>query len=207
MASKISTPRSIAFYVRVSTISQDFPSQMHALKEYCRRQGWPVPPKAKIFAEKISGKLARRTQLDRLLQACRDGVVDTVMLYRVDRMGNSFVHLVNIQAELDALKIRVIGVADNLDTAINNAAANHYRNTLNAAAQFNREIISERTLSGLAAARDQGRVGGRPRTSDDKIARALKLKSTGKTHTAIAKISGLSKSYISKIFSGDRKSH
>lgn len=198
------TPALLAFYLRVSTISQDYPSQLHALKEFCRRQGWKVPNRSRIFAEKVSGKLAKRTQLDRLLTACRDGHVDTILVYKIDRLGNSLQHLVNVQAELDSLKIRMIGVSDGVDTSINSAAANHYRNTLATAAQFNREIISERTRAGLAAARHAGRHPGRRRKNDVQIARAMKLRAQDKTYTEIHTATGLSRGYLSDLFTGKR---
>lgn len=192
-------PRLLAFYLRVSTVSQDYPSQMHAMREYCRRHGWPLPPKSKIFAEKISGKREKRTQLDRLLTACRDGHVDTIVMYRVDRLGNSMQHLVNVQAELDGLKIRMIGVADGIDTAIATATTNAWRNWLNTAATYNRELISERTRDGLRAARARGNHPGRPRKSDAKLAKALELHKQGLSNTAIGKKVKLSDRYISTL--------
>lgn len=173
-------PKQIAFYLRVSRTAQDFPSQLHAVREFCRRHGWRLPPKAKIFAEKITGKVDRRTQLDALLTACRNGHVDTIICYAVDRMGNDARHLHNLIATLDALKIRVIGVVDTIDTATQNAATNLMRNMLFAFSQAARERIGERTIAGLTAARARGRCGGRPNTSKAKIARARKLIAAGR---------------------------
>lgn len=198
----MTAPRSLAFYLRVSRISQDYRSQLHALREYCRRQGWRLPTRAKIFAEKISGKLAKRTQLDRLLQACRAGHVDTILVFKIDRLGNDLGHLVNLLAEFDRIKIRVVGVSDGVDTSISNAAANFYRNGLATGAQFNREIISERTHAGLAAAAARGRYPGRRRENDAKIAKAIKLRGEGKTFTEIRKIVHLSKGYLSELLNG-----
>lgn len=202
----IPAPKQIAFYVRVSRTSQDFPSQLHALKEFCRRHGWPVPTKKKIFAEKITGKVAKRTQLDLLLEACRAGHVDTIATYAVDRMGNSALHLHNLIATLDGLKIRLVSVIDGVDTVNSNAATNLFRNMLIAWSQSNRERIGERTVAGLRAARAAGRVGGKPRKNDAKIARAFKVRAAGKITglRAIAREVGLSPSYLSILFKGKR---
>ncbi len=197
--------KKIAFYVRVSRTSQDFPSQLHALKEFCRRHGWNTPKKDLIFAEKITGKVAKRTQLDKLLDACRNGHVDAILCYAVDRMGNSAQHLHNLIATLDALKIRVVGVVDTIDTATSNAATNLFRSMLFAFSQANRERIGERTVAGLNAARARGRVGGKPRSNDEKIAKAEKLRATTKLSLrAIARKVDIDPGYLSRVLSGKR---
>ena len=197
-------PQRPAFYLRVSTLSQDFPSQLHAIREFCRRQGWPAPSTKTLFAEKVSGKRTKRRELDRLLAACRDGLFDAIITYRLDRLGNSMAHLVNVQAELRALKIRVIGVADGMDTANDSAANRAFENTLNTFASYGRELISERTRDGLAAAAKRGRVGGRPRKNEAKIKRVLALKAQGETHSEIHRRTGLSLGYVSMIVNGKR---
>lgn len=198
-------PKTLAFYLRVSRTKQEFFSQFHALKEFCRRSGWRVPPKDRIFSEKITGKLAKRTQLDRLLQACRDGHVDTILAYRVDRMGNSALHLHNLIAQLDGLKVRLVGAADNIDTAINNSATAMWRSMVIGMAESQRILIQERTIAGLKAARARGFVGGRVRKNDAAIGQAFALKEKGKLSVReIAQEVGLSAGYLSRIFNGHR---
>lgn len=197
-------PKKPAFYLRVSTAPQEFDSQLHALRECCRRKGWPVPGKATLFAEKISGAKAKRRELDRLLQACRDGHFDAIVCYKVDRIGRSMPHLVNLHAELKAIGIRVIGVADGVDTGIDTPQANAFRHMLATFAELQRETIVENTRAGLAAARAQGRVGGRRRKNDPAIARALKMRAKGKTLEEIKKATGLSVGYVSMLFNGKR---
>lgn len=200
-------PQKLACYVRVSTTSQDYASQMHAMKEFCRRHKWRVPVKAMTFAEKESGAKAKRTRLDMLLQQCRDGHVDTILCYRLDRIGRSFVHLVNLLAELERLKIRVIGISDNLDTAENSAAMNHFRRTMASASEYERELRAERTREGLAAARSRGRIGGRQpgRTAanEKKVARARELLAAQRNGKAlslrkVAERVGLNPGYLSR---------
>ena len=192
-------PRKPAFYVRVSRAAQDYPSQLHALAEFMRRSRWPVPKKDRIYCEKITGKRARRTHLDRLLQACRDGLVDTIVCYRADRMGNDAVHMHNLIAELDRLKIRLVGVSDSVDTGTQTAATNLFRNMLIAFAQGQREVTVERTLAGLRAARAKGRVGGRPPRDPAKSQRILKLREAGKSLSEIAAELGFSRGYVSLV--------
>jgi DNA invertase Pin-like site-specific DNA recombinase len=198
-------PKKPAFYLRVSTLDQDFPSQVHALEEFMRRWSWPVPAKKLVFAEKVSGSKAKRTQLDRLLESCRKGQVDTILCYRADRMGNTALNMHRLFEELDRLKIRVIGVADGIDTGTQTAATNLFRNMLIAFSQGQREVTSERTVAGLKAARRAGRIGGKPRTSDRQIAQALALR--GKPGLSLRQIAArvkLSPTYLSFLFRGMR---
>ncbi len=201
----MTVPKKLAFYLRVSRTKQEYHSQLHALREFCRRSGWRVPVAGLVFSEKITGKLARRTQLDRLLQACRDGHVDTILAYRVDRMGNSALHMHNLIAELDGLKVRLVGAADNIDTAINNSSTALWRSMLIGWAESQRMLTQERTIAGLKAARARGFVGGRQRKNDAAIGTAFLLKEKGKLSVReIAEEVGLSASYLSRIFNGRR---
>ena len=188
-----------AFYFRVSTDAQEFASQRHAVAEFVRRKEWPRMTKANTFAEKMSGAKTKRRELDRLLQACRLGHVDTVITYRVDRMGRSMAHLLQVHEELRTLKIRVVGASDSIDTQEDTAATNFFFRSLANNAEFQRELIVENTRAGQAAARKRGVKFGRPATMAKQIAAARKLR--GKfSHRIIAEKTGLSKSYVTKIF-------
>ncbi len=199
------TPRALAFYFRVSTDAQEFPMQEHALKEYCRRQApsWPVPGKGLLFREKISGKTSKRTQLDLLREACRQGRVDTVLTYALNRIGSNPQHLVNLLAEWDGLKIRVVGVSDGFDSTANTPGSTMYRHMLIGFAASTREQIVQRIKAGVAASKARGDKWGRPRINDAKIARAWELKGQTKLSLRdIAKQVELSPGYLSGVFNG-----
>ncbi len=198
-------PKAPAYYLRVSTAAQDYPAQLHAIKEYCRRQGWPAPTKKNLFAEKISGSKASRRELDRLLQACREGAFDCIVTYRADRIGRSLLHLVNIYGELERIKIRVIGIADNVDTADGSPTGKAFRNMLATFAELTRETIVESVRAGQAAAAKEGRHAGRPRKNDERIERALAMAAKGKTGREISTATGLSPSYVSMLRQGKRR--
>lgn len=202
--SKAAAPRCLAFYVRVSRESQDHDSQLLACREFCRRHGWRVPPSSRIYAEKISRKEERRTQLDRLLQACRGGLVDTLLVYDQTRIGGSAAYQLNLFKEWDRLKIRILGVADGLDTFDQSARDARERGYGAVDSEYERSRIAERTRAGLKAARAAGRVGGRPRSKDAKIKRAFALKGT-KSVRGIAREVKLSAAYVSMLFSGRRR--
>lgn len=198
-------PKTPAFYLRVSTTAQEFSSQLHAIREFCRRKGWPLPGAKNLFSEKASGVKAKRAELDRMMQAVRDGKFDSVITYRVDRMGRSMPHVVNVFYELDRIGIRMIGVKDSFDSADDTPQSRMVRNMMASVAEMHRELIVENTREGLAAAAKEGRFGGRPRGKDAAIVKAKKLRAQGKTLQEIRAKTGLSVGYLSDIFSGKRK--
>jgi DNA invertase Pin-like site-specific DNA recombinase len=168
-------PQKIVVYLRVSRPSQEFPSQLHALREFVRRHGWKFPAGKMIFAEKAGGTKVNRTQLDRMLTLCRTGHVDAILCYQINRIGRSLLHLVNLLEELDKAKIRVIGVNDDFDSFDEGAYAKKRRNDMINDAQFERDRIIERTRDGVSAARAAGRVGGKPRKNEQAIIAFLRL--------------------------------
>lgn len=150
-------PRLIG-YARVSTSSQELRSQIDALKK-CG-----VEAKL-IFTDRISGAKAERAGLDACLKELRRG--DTLVVWRLDRLGRSVRHLVTLVEELCE---RGVGFRSLCDGAIDTTTASGELifNIFSALAQFERQLIAERTKAGLAAARARGRVGGRRKiTADD----------------------------------------
>ncbi len=200
----MTTPKKLALYLRVSRTKQEFSSQIHALKEFCRRAQWKP---GLIFSEKVSGAAAKRTQLDRLRQACRDGHVDTILVYRVDRLGRSALMVDNLLAEFEGMKVRIVGAADQYDSLVRTPATVVLRSVLSGLAESERMTTRERTMAGLKAARARGRRGGRPRESDDKIARAHALRANKPEMSlrAIALEVGLSPAYLSQLFNVTKK--
>lgn len=145
-------------YARVSTGSQDLRLQIDALKN------GGVDPKL-IFTDKLSGATSERPGLDACLKELRDG--DTLLVWRLDRLGRSVRHLVTL---VEDLRERGVGFRSLCDGAIDTTTASGELvfNIFSSLAQFERRLIAERTKAGLAAARARGKFGGRPRiTSDD----------------------------------------
>lgn len=140
-------------YARVSTIEQDLQLQLDAL------QNAGVTPEL-VFTDKASGSKSERPGLDRCLAELRAG--DTLVVWRLDRLGRSMIHLVSLIAEL---RDRGIGFQSVSDGVVNTTSASGELvfNIFSALAQFERRLIQERTQAGLKAARARGRHGGRPR--------------------------------------------
>lgn len=138
-------------YARVSTNDQNLEMQIDALK---------AAKCEKIFAEKITGTKLERPEYNKLMDFARDNQ-DTIVVYKLDRLGRSIKHLID---EMQALNNRNIGfksLKENIDTTT--SSGRFFFHIFAAIAEFERDIIKERTLSGLAAARARGRLGGRPK--------------------------------------------
>jgi DNA invertase Pin-like site-specific DNA recombinase len=145
-------PRLIG-YARVSTQEQDLNLQLDALeKAGCSKD--------KIFVDKISGSKAERPGLEKCLAAIQPG--DTLLVWRLDRLGRSMVHLISLIEDLRSKKIGFKSICDGaIDTTT--ASGELIFNIFSSLAQFERRLIQERTKAGLDAARARGRQGGRKR--------------------------------------------
>ena len=139
-------------YARVSTSDQDLDMQIDALiKKGCDR--------SLIFTDQASGSKSFRPGLEQCLENLKPG--DTLIVWRLDRLGRSMSHLINL---IESLVEKKIGFKSIQDGAIDTTTASGELvfNMFSALAQFERRLIQERTNAGLAAARARGRKGGRP---------------------------------------------
>lgn len=137
-------------YARVSTSDQNLNSQIDAL----RKAGCQ-----KIFQDVASGAKSDRPGLEDLMKAIRPG--DMLVICKLDRLGRSLQHLVSLASELIEQKIGLISLNDPVDTSTPQGRLSF--NLFAALAEFEREIIRERTRIGLESARLRGRRGGRPK--------------------------------------------
>lgn len=137
-------------YARVSTADQNLDSQIDALNRAgCER----------LFVEKASGIRTDRFELQRLLDHVREG--DVITIWKLDRLGRSLKHLVEVVTWLNQKGVGLRSLSDPIDTTT--AQGKLVFNIFASLAEFERELIRERTQAGLAAARARGRMGGRPK--------------------------------------------
>ncbi len=150
-------------YARVSTQEQTLDLQRDALeKAGCER----------VFTDTISGSKAERPGLEQALAFIRPG--DTLVVWRLDRLGRSLQHLIETVGRLQDWGIGFRSITESIDTT--SSGGKLIFHVFGALAEFERELIRERTRAGLDAARARGRKGGRPRSLDARkvaMARAL----------------------------------
>ncbi|EJG5926754.1 recombinase family protein, partial [Salmonella enterica] len=129
-----------------------------------------------IFDDKMSGTKANRPGLKRALKALKTG--DTLVVWKLDRLGRSVKNLVALISELHERGIHFQSLTDSIDTRT--SMGRFFFHVMSALAEMERELIVERTNAGLAAARAQGRIGGRPSAfSPDEIAQLRRLIKNG----------------------------
>lgn len=146
-------------YARVSTTDKQDPEmQLLELREYVSRRGWEL---CGTFVDRTSGSRESRPALDEVISLCQQRRVDVVVVWKLDRLGRSLKHLVNILAEWETLGVAFISLRDNLD--LTTPSGKLMFHVIGAMAEFERALIQERVKAGLAQARREGRRGGRPK--------------------------------------------
>lgn len=174
-------------YARVSTMDQDASLQLDALNmASCER----------IYQESRSGASRERPELSKCLDTLREG--DTLVVWRLDRLGRSLKDLVEIISELEGKGIGFRSLTEAIDTT--NAGGKLVFHIFAALSEFERSLIQERTRAGLAAARARGRKGGRPRAmTNDQVKKAKAMLSDPMiTKNEVAKHFGVTRMTLNK---------
>jgi DNA invertase Pin-like site-specific DNA recombinase len=170
-------------YIRVSRDKQTTALQEDAMsREQCER----------IFIDKMSGKRFDRPEFLRMLEVARSG--DLIVVWRLDRLGRSLKQLIETVTMLNERGIELCSVKEAIDTSTPTGKLMFH--IIGAMAEFERDIIQERTLAGLEAARARGRKGGRPKAIDRIPAKNLQrakemYEAKGNTVTEIMQITGI----------------
>src|SRR3989441_6968324 len=149
-----------AIYARVSTTDQNCELQLAELREYVSRRGWQ--PASEYVDTGWSGAKASRPEFDRLIRDADQRKFDAILCWKLDRFGRSLLHCKTALQELQAHGVRFIATSQNIDTDESNPAARFLLHILMAAAEFERELIRERSMAGLKRYRGQeaaGKVG------------------------------------------------
>lgn len=171
-------------YARVSTEQQNLDRQLDMLNRY----GVDY-----IFNEKMTGTKRDRPELNKLLDRLMVG--DTVVVESLSRLGRSTKDLIELVELFEKKQVHLVSLKEQIDTST--PAGKLLFTLMSAIAQFERDVIAERTREGLNAARARGRVGGRPRTNEQKVRQAVKLYQTGQYSVReIEELTGVKKSTL-----------
>lgn len=182
-------------YVRVSTNDQNTALQRDALE----RSGCEL-----IFEDKMSGRTAERPGLKKLLKRLSPG--DTLVVWKLDRLGRSMRNLVILVEELKQRSVNFRSLTDSIDTST--PMGRFFFHVMGALAEMERELIVERTRAGLVAARAQGRIGGRrPKLTPEQWAQAGRLIAAGESRRRVAIIYDVGISTLYKKFPATRDKH
>lgn len=159
-------------YARVSTADkgQNPEVQASALREYCNARGWTLS--AEIIDHGYSGGTDKRPGLAQLMAMVRTRKVDVVVVVKMDRLFRSLKHLVTMLDEFQGLGVQFVSVGDHVD--LSTASGRLMTQILGAFSEFERGIVRERTLAGLAYAKSKGKRLGRPTTTDFEAIRELR---------------------------------
>ncbi|EJY1765418.1 recombinase family protein [Klebsiella oxytoca] len=166
-------------YARVSTGDQNLDLQKNALvRAECEL----------IFEDTASGKNAKRPGLRKAIRRLRPG--DSLVVWKLDRLGRSVRDLITLVSELQERGIHFRSLTDSIDTST--PAGRFFFHVMSALAEMERELIVERTRAGLAAAREQGRIGGRRRVmTEEVVERCRRMLDAGATRQQVAGVIGV----------------
>ena len=171
-------------YARVSTLDQNLERQLDLLKQYGVDH---------IFQEKMSGTKRDRPELNKMLAHVTAG--DTIVVESLSRLGRSTKDLIELVELLKEKGVQLVSLKESIDTST--PTGKLLFTLMSAMAQFERDVIAERTQEGLKAARARGRKGGRPRCDSRKLQQAVKLYDAGQHSVKeIEELTGIKKATL-----------
>ena len=147
-------PKKCAIYCRVSTEEQNPEHQQKALENYAHQQKYEITD---IYKDTVSGKHDSRPELNRLMFDSRKNLFDVVLIWKLDRLGRSLKHLLNIAEEWRKRGIDFVSITQGFDTTT--ASGKMVFQILGAIAEFEHTLISERTKEGIRNAKNVGKRG------------------------------------------------
>jgi len=169
-------------YARVSTNDQQtLPMQSRAMREYAARRGWAIA----VNVREVGSGAAKREARDKLLESARRREIDVVLVWRLDRWGRSVTDLLATLQELEHLGVGFVSLSEALD--LTTPAGRAMAGMLAIFAEFEREILRERTRAGLAQAQQNGKRLGRPVTASLHATEIRKLYRAGISKSEIAR--------------------
>lgn len=169
---------------QIQHLLQNLDRQMDALRKYGID---------KLYCEKMSGTKKSRPELDRMLKEIEDG--DTIVIESLSRLGRSVKNLAELMEVFNTRNIRLVSLKETLDTT--SSTGRLLFTILSNLAQFERDVLVERTREGFSAVRARGRCGDRPKADKTSVKKALALYDTGQyTMKEIQGLTGISASTI-----------
>jgi putative DNA-invertase from lambdoid prophage Rac len=184
----------VGLYARVSTNDQQtLPTQNRAMREYSVRRGWTIA----VQVREVGSGAAKRQAREKLMEAARRREIDVVLVWRLDRWGRSVTDLLATLQELEHLGVGFVSLTEALD--LTTPAGRAMAGLLAIFAEFEREILRERTRAGLAHARQHGKRLGRPVTAGLHASEIRKLYRAGVAKAEIARRLNIGRTSVRRI--------
>ncbi|MEO5968403.1 MAG: recombinase family protein [Bdellovibrionia bacterium] len=188
----LSKKNRVGLYARISTHDQKTLSlQLNQMRRYVKDRDWRVA----LEVQDVGSGAQERPRREDILKAARRREIDLVIVWKLDRWGRSLVDLVTTLKELSGLGVGFISLTEAMDLTTPTGRA--MTGLLAVFAEFEREILRERIKAGIAYAKSQGRIFGRPKTAALRAGDIRKLKHQGMNHSEIA---GEGLNFLVKIF-------
>jgi len=181
--------KKVAIYLRVSTQDQNTDLQKTDLIAFIKTKGWS---NYEIYEDKATGTNGNRVSLKRMLTDSRDGKINAILCWKLDRLFRSLKDLINTLQELSDLEVEFVALKDNIDMTTNTGRL--MTHILGAFAEFEASIIKARVNAGLAEAKRRGVILGRRKTRPSKLIQELRSK--GYAYRRIAELADCSISTV-----------
>jgi len=179
---RVKQAQRVSLYARVSTHDQQtLPLQLEAMRSYAVQRGWNIVSETRD----IGSGAVQRPKHEQVMKAARRRETDIVLVWRLDRWGRSVADLALTLKELNELGVAFVSLTEALDLTTPTGRA--MAGLLSVFAEFEREVLRERILAGLAQARKKGTRLGRPRTAAHKKVEVRKLFKAGLSKAEIAR--------------------
>jgi len=186
----------VGIYARVSTHDQQtLPLQIKALRAYVKQRKWSLVQQI----QEVGSGATLRPKREELLKAARRRDIDLILVWRLDRWGRSLADLIATLGELTDLGVGFVSLTEALDLTTSSGRA--MAGMLAVFAEFEREILRERVRAGLAQARADGRVLGRPLSASKKEKEVKTLFAKGLSKSEIARRIGIGRTSVRRILS------
>jgi len=185
--------KTVALYLRVSTLDQHPETQLHDLRAMAQQRGFEIVAE---YTDRISGTKAKRPGLDELLREARRGRFQVVLVWASDRIARSVRHFLEVLDELNHLNIEYVSFRENLDTG--GPLGRAVVIIIGAIAELERNLIVERVRAGMRRARLEGRHIGRRPVDIDRVA-VLRERDRGQSLNQIATTHRVSRATVSRI--------
>ena len=153
----------VIYYRKSTKDKQEFGMQIHSIENYCKVNN--ITP-IKTYSDEVSGSKDSRPEFDIMLKDMREGLFDTILVYKLDRIGRSTSHLLKLFEEFEKKHIKFISVTQNINTTTPEGKL--MLRMLMILAEYERELTVSRINDGLARVKSKGKKLGRPKGSSDK---------------------------------------